>query len=188
MKADAAVETLLLETAFFEKADELWEQLGRALPSSRENELEPFREIESHVAYRSLLATAEQVFARDVVLALLSRVRRWGKETLDATHVSTPQIHLFIDGCHRELAPDGVPVRWHYLLSLTRGEAPAIRLLTDATRQKRPFRFAFNQITHVRLAFNQLLVHDTREAYAIDAPKRAVSPLDGPVLLHGYLW
>lgn len=146
------------------------------------------RHVDSPHAYTFLLATADQIFTHDLTLAFLNRLRQWGKEKFGARHVSTPQIHIYLDGCRRELAPDAVPTQWHYLYSLTRNEAASVRLLEETGSKKVRFGLGLTRVANFRLGFNQFFVHETRQAYALDEPQRAGKPLEGAILLHGYLW
>lgn len=180
-------EICLREADFFPRADTLWQQLERGLTVEAAGSAGVLREIRAAGQYAYLMATADQVFTHDVMLAFLSRLRRWAKESLDARHASTPQIHIYQDGCGRALSPDAVPTRWHYLYSLTRGEPAAIRLL-EPNGHRRLFGIVLSRITNFALGFNQLLVHETCQAYELNAPMRASKPLEGAILLHGYLW
>lgn len=181
----AAIGNVFLEAEFFDRADTLWEQLEKTLGQAASNGSGFLRQVSSAGAYAFLLATADQIFAQDSVLAFLNRMRRWGEERLGALHASTPQIHIYVDGCHRELAPDAIRTRWHYLYSLTRSEAASVRLLGDDGLREKRFGIALSRVTRFQLPFNQ---HETSQAYAIDAPKRTMEPLEGAILLHGYLW
>ncbi|MGA3323638.1 MAG: hypothetical protein ABSF45_04140 [Terriglobia bacterium] len=181
------VDICFTQADFFQRADTLWQQLERGLTVEAAGSPSPLREICAAGQYTYLMATADQVFTHDVMLAFLSRLRRWAKERLDARHASTPQIHIYRDGCARALSPDAVPTRWHYLYSLTRGEPASIRLL-EPNGQRRWFGIVLSRIANLPLGFNQLLVHETCQAYELNAPTRARKPLEGAILLHGYLW
>jgi hypothetical protein len=185
---DVVVESPFSEPEFFNRADTLWEQFERAVVAEAENGASLLSQVDHEGAYSFLLATADRVFTHQLVLGFLDSLRRMGKEKLEASHASTPQIHVYVDGCRRRLAPDGVQARWHYLYSLTRGELPSVRLLGEVGHQKKWFRIPLSRITNFQLCFNQLLVHEVRQAYSIDGPKRPTKPLEGVILLSGYLW
>lgn len=187
MNAIALAESYITEADFFQKADAFWEQLEKGLVVESANYPSPLQQICEADRYSYLMATADQLFTQEVTLAFLGRLRRWAKDSLGARHASTPQIHLYHDGCHRALAPDASPTRWHYLYSLTRGRSPAIRLL-ETNGQRKWFGIILSQIANLQLGFNQLLVHGTNQAYGLDVPSGAATPLEGAVLLHGYLW
>ncbi len=161
------------------------QQLEQALSADGSGHLIP---VDSVGACRFLLATADHIFTHDLVLAFLNGLRRWARENVEAQHASTPQIHVYVEGCRRDLAPDAIQARWHYLYSLTRGEAASIRLLGKDNLRKKRFWIALSRINNVQLRFNQLLVHETRQAYGLDCRNHATKPLDGAILLHGYLW
>ncbi len=185
MKTEIVARSPLLEAEFFERADTLWEQFERTL-SAKDEIGGLLRQVSSPGTYTFLLATADQVFTRDLVLAFLNRLRAWGKEKLGARHASTPQIHVYASGCRRELVPDATRARWHYLYSLTRSEPPAVRFLGED--EKTRFGIALGRISCLQLPFNQLVAHETHLAYALNGPKREKKPLEGTILLHGYLW
>lgn len=174
------------ESEFFERADTLWGQLARGLTVEAPSATGPLQQIRAASQCTYLMATADQVFTHELMLAFLSRLRQWAKQSLDARHASTPQVHVYQDGCERALLSDAVPARWHYLYSLTRPEPASIRLLEPNPRKW--LGIAVTRVANLSLAFNQLLVHETCRAYALDAPRLARKPLDGAILLHGYLW
>lgn len=187
MKADTAAGHYL-EIDFFARAGDMWEQLGRGLAVEGQGGIGPLSRVQSGASCSFLMATADRVFSHDLALAFLKRLREWGMEKLDARHASTPQVHIYLKGCHRSLAPDAARTQWHYLYSLTRGEAPRVRLATESGPRGQRFGVSLSRITNFHLGFNQLMIHETCQAYAVDGPKRAANPLDGAILLHGYLW
>ncbi|MGH9469845.1 MAG: hypothetical protein ACRD1N_05815 [Terriglobia bacterium] len=177
-----------LEPAFFDRAEILWKQLEGTLGPNAEAGSNLLRRVASESRYAFLLATAEQVFTQDLALGFLNHIRRWARDNLGVHHVSTPQVHIYVARCGREMAPDATPASWHYLYSLARGEAPNVRLLREDKPQSRRFGITLSPIDRFQLGFNHLLVHQSRQAYALDIPKRKLKPLEGAVLLHGYLW
>lgn len=187
MTTGVAAGNCFVESEFFDRAEILWEQIGRSVTGG-ESESSHLRRVGSSSAYTLLLATADQVFTQDLTLAFLNRIRRWGRETLGARHASTPQVHIYVEGCRRALAPDAPRTRRHYLYSLTRSETAIVRLLEEDGFQKKWFRISVNRVANFQLRFNQFLVHETHQAYAIEGPQRAALPLEGMILLHGYLW
>lgn len=187
MKATVA-ESCIQEPQFFKDADVLWKQLEYAVTEEAGTGSGPLTRVSSPSAFSFFLATADQIFTHELTLSFLGRLRKWGKETLDTRHASTPQIHIYVKGCQRALAPDAAQARWHYLYSMTRIETAGICLVAEPTSQKHWLRFGLNGIAHFRLPFNFLLVHETCAAYALDGPKQGTGPLDGSIFLHGYLW
>ncbi|MGH9353065.1 MAG: hypothetical protein ACRD2G_13050 [Terriglobia bacterium] len=186
MKAQAANQTRFVEAQFFDRAEALREQLEHALGSNGGDSSGFLGRVSSAGAYEFLLATADQVFSHDLALAFLNRLRQWGKEKSHARHTSTPQAHLYADHCWRALAQDATPARWHYLYSLSRKNPAPIRLLVGNVSGKKWI--SVGRVDKLQLGFNHLLVHPTSEAYAIDGPQFAAPPLEGTILLHGYLW
>jgi hypothetical protein len=187
VKTDAVAGNCSLQADFFDRADTLWEQFASALSAS-EKGAGPLRQAGSSGTCNFLLATADQVFSHELTLAFLNRLRQWAKEKLDARHASTPQVHVYVSGCRRELAPDAIPAHWHYLYSLTRSKPPRVRLLEEGGFEKGRFGIALGRVASFQLPFNHLLAHETRLAYGLDGPKRATNPAEGAILLHGYLW
>lgn len=186
MTTDAIAGDPLLEQGFFDRADTLWEQFSHTLSTGEKSNGGTLRQVASPDNYTFLLATADQVFTHDLVLGFLHRLRAWGKQKLGARHASTPQIHVYVNGCLRRLAPDATQARWHYLYSLSHSETFGIRLVIGDGGKR--LGIALRHIARFHLPFNQLLVHQAQMAYALDGPKRTKNPLESTILLHGYLW
>ena len=176
-----------LQPEFFDRPDTLWEQFA-GVAAVDESGPGPFKQVDLGGLCTFLLATADQAFSHDLMLAFLSRLRQWGKENLDARHASTPQIHVYINGCRRRLARDSTPARWHYLYSLTRGKACSVRVSEDGGLKRGLFGISLSRVANFQLPFNHLLVHETLRAYALDGPQQATGRLQGIILLHGYMW
>lgn len=141
-------------------------------------------------AYQFLTASSERLFARDAVEALMEQLRLWANAAVEASHVSTPQARVFINGCRRDFAQDDVTAQWHYILSLTRKETkkPTCVELLSRKLSANDGQSAVDEVTSFRLEFNQLLVHRTDCAYAIRPLKASMNPLEGVLFLDGYLW
>lgn len=188
MRTGLALEGYFCEREFFQHGDILRKQLERSLEPQGERSLGPLKQLCCGASSSFLLATADQVFTHDIVLEFLNSLRRWAKEELDAHHVSTPQIQVYLDSNRRELVPDSVPARWHYLYSLTSVQTPNLQILTEDASPKTWFGISIGRMISVRLGFNHLLVHEARQPYMLRGPKHAKEPLKGVILLHGYLW
>ncbi len=187
MNTSALVKDCFLERNFFKDADALWAQLESTLTVAR-NGSGPLTRVEVPGAYTFLMTTPDRVFKQDLVLSFLNDLRQWGKEKVGARHASTPQIHVYIDRCQHELARDATRARWHYLYSLARNKAAIVRLLAEGSVRKKTFPISLNRVTNFQLQFNQFLVHETCQAYALQGPRRTTQPLEGAILFHGYLW
>jgi hypothetical protein len=141
--------------------------------------------------YQFLTAAAEQIFASETLEALISSLSSWGRDELGTSHVSTPQLRVFVGGCARTMLQDDVMLGWHYQLSLTSDPPPAGgRMQVMPTKNhngKRNF-FGISEFVRCKLTLNQLLVHDTQCAYGIEPVKSSMAPLDGVIFLDGYLW
>src|SRR5207253_538718 len=73
----------------------------------------------SEDAYQFLTASAERCFSEDVVADIIGTLEQWGNAALGTTHVSTPQVRVYVRGCSRKLYRDNVAAPWHFMLSLT---------------------------------------------------------------------
>jgi hypothetical protein len=184
--ANGAYPSHYLEKDFFEGAVALRAQLEQACAESSGDGVGPLSRVEAGKAYSFLMATAERVFPHALVLSFLSRLRGWGLEHLGARHASTPQIHVYLDGCGRAMAPDATPAGHHYLYSLTRAEPARLHILGGGRRSW--LGIGVSHLAGVRLDFNNLLVHSTDLAYAVDGPRGARSAVGATVFLHGYIW
>lgn len=180
----------LIENEFFDAAETLrtqFEQRLAVVPARKSKTV--FSWADSPDCYRFLFTAAEQVFAQEVVQAFLHRLRIWAQARLNVYHASSPQIHVYVRGCRRQIAPESVRARWHYLFSLTQALHPKIRVLSDRSSEGQRVRIGVSRVTSVQLTFNQLLVHETYLPYGVEnASPSSDRPWDGSVLLHGYLW
>jgi hypothetical protein len=142
--------------------------------------------------YQFLTAGAERIFMPDILEDFMTRLRSWAGDTLGTTHVSTPQVRVYIQGCSRDLLRDGVSARWHYMLSLTRTvsrkKLGGLKLLPDPFQVGASGEVLMHRTVTSSLQFNQLLVHKTCNAYGVELSKTSMNPLEGAVFLDGYLW
>jgi hypothetical protein len=186
-------EPFYIENDFYDQASDLRSQFERVAlaVSSMDPSANPFLYAHSEDAFQFITATAERIFAPDLLFSLLDRLRAWARQNLGVTHASTPQVKVYHGGSYRHFAKDDIRVSWHYLLSLTRDKKQAKRVkifLESGSEGLGGPGFAVTKVTRFQLALNQLLVHDTRQAYGIDRDKGSTSPVAGTVLLDGYLW
>ena len=177
-----------LEMDFFDGADALRVQLEKVCGAVSEDGAGPLSRVEAGKAYSFLMATAERVFPHALVLSFLNRLRGWGMEKLGTRHASTPQIHVYVQGCARSMAPDATPAGHHYLYSLTRAEPACLRILAGDGIQRKWLGIGVNHLSTVRLGFNNIVVHPTDLAYAVQGPREVKSAPEGAVFLHGYIW
>jgi hypothetical protein len=185
---------LFLETNFYEKADTLRKQFEERLSTSvRENDgMTPLVYAFSNDKFQFLTASADRFFTREVVEDFIEKLREWAKARFGTQNVSTPQTRVYVNGCWRSLLLDGVSAKWHYMLSITRhggrGGIGLVKVLTNTVRRDGNGQFSADRLVSSRLSFNQLLVHATENAYAIEMGKTSMNPLQGTVFLDGYLW
>jgi hypothetical protein len=187
--------TFHVENEFSQQASSLRSQFEEhiSLCSRDHAGVTPLAYVFSPQRYQLLTTAAEHVFAAETLQALIEGLRDWGQDKLGTSHVSTPQLRVYIDGCARTLLQDDVMLGWHYKLSLTRmGHPPAggrVQVMIGNSRNKgRSKFFSVSEFIRSRLTFNQLLVHDTRSAYGVEPVKSSMNPLDGVIFLDGYLW
>ena len=183
---------LFVQSNFFEHAGVLRQQLERVVTQSLEisDGLTPFVYAFSPDAYQFLTATAERIFSRELLDQFLATLRTWAMASVGASFVTTPQIRVYINGCGRALLRDSTDAQWHWMLSLSpqnrkNGE---IRILPETSSLGRPDSLSFDRLLNTNMQFNELLVHPTTSAYAVGTTKGSMHPLEGSVLLDGYLW
>jgi hypothetical protein len=185
---------IYLGSGFYEMAETLRSQFERAVldPQGRNGGMTPLSYAYFENGYQFLTASAERLFTKDVVDGLIDRLRRWGNVVLGVSHVSTPQVRVYFNQCSRNLLRDNVSAPWHFILSITlnhRQQSPArIKILKERIPRNTKDEFSVDMIVNSALDFNQLLVHSTRDPYSVGAVKTSMNPLEGTVLLDGYLW
>lgn len=142
-------------------------------------------------AYQFLTASADRIFGQEVLEDFMKRLREWATGAVGAASVSTPQTRVYISGCTRQLLQDSINAQWHYMLWLTGKDnyqkRAQIRLVTQGTPTDGHL-VGVDRITDLHLEFNQLMVHNASDAYAIEPATTSMNPLDGAVFLDGYLW
>ena len=139
-------------------------------------------------AYAFLGASAERIFAEEDVASLLEALAAWSLATLGPCRISTPQARLYMGGYWRSLARDQIAAKWRYQLSLT--TCPRLqknggtRVLLETERSS-PY---LQKVRNFPFEFNRLLVHRCQSPYSVALPKTGINPLEGTLLLEGYLW
>jgi hypothetical protein len=193
LKDQSRLQSYYVEKDFYDQAATLRHQLERAVSSaiSTDPTVNPLIYAYSENAYQFLAASAERVFSADLLFTLLERLRAWARQRLGTSYASTPRVQVYIKGSQRHFAKDNVQAGWHYLLCLTQTEKrtrPVGVLLESASQLLDGVGFFVSSVNRVKLNSNELLVHDARRAYRIDRVKGSTDPLEGKVLLDGYLW
>jgi Family of unknown function (DUF6065) len=187
------LESFYVEKDFYDQAALLRNQFERAISSASSTgpTVNPLTFAYSENAYQFIAATAERMFNADLLFSLLDRLRAWARQSVGATHASTPRVQVYVHGSQRHIAKDDIRVGWHFLLSLTRDEKQTRRvevLLESASEISGRVGVGVSRVDRIKLNFNELLVHETKCAYGIDRVKGSTNPLEGLVLLEGYLW
>ena len=183
-----------LENNFFHAADVLRTQFENLMSMSvpANNSLTPLSYAFCRNAYHFFTAGVERIFEPEILDDLIAALRAWGTRVLGASHVSTPQFRVYINGCSRKLLYDDVSAPWRYALSLTQHLPPRkmgpLNLLTENVSSLARQEFAIRKLTNSHLSFNQMLVHKTSNPYSIDAVTTSMDPLEGLVFLDGYFW
>jgi hypothetical protein len=186
-------EAFLVQDDFYDQATTLRTQFEQVVSSitSTDPATNPFTYAFCENAYQFIAASSERIFNANLLFCLLDRIRAWARQNLGATHASTPRVQLYIQGSHRNLAKDDIRVGWHYLFSLTRNEKQARRanvILESASEILEGVGFKVSRVERVNLSFNDFLVHDAKRLYGIDRVKGSANPIEGMLLLGGYLW
>jgi hypothetical protein len=181
-----------LEDHFYEMAETLRAQFETKVSPRKATGLTSLVYAYCHNAYQLLTASADDIFEAKTLAQLMDAIQGWANKTLGVSHISTPQLRVYIQGCSRRLLRDDIGVQWHYLFSLTRNlsgkHRGQIKLLGDSNAAKRHGDVHIDQIVRSPLEFNQLLVHQAANSYSIEPGSSSMNPVDGMVLLDGYLW
>jgi hypothetical protein len=185
--------SLCVENDFFHRADLLRAQFERLMSMSvpANSGLTPFSYAFCQNAYQFLTVGAERVFEPEILDDLIHSLGAWAKKVLRTSHVSTPQLRIYINGCYRNLLCDDVSAPWRYALSLTKtlrpGRTGPVNVLIDGDSPLRR-NLSLKKLANSHLLFNQLLVHWTNNAYSIEAAAGSMNPVEGNVFLDGYFW
>jgi hypothetical protein len=182
------------ESGFYKLADVLRAQFEEQMLGAREQSagMTPLTYAFSASAYQFLTASAERIFTPEILEDLIGRIRSWAGETLGMSRVSTPQARVFVGGCKRNLLRDDIASPWRYSLSLTR-RSPGQKIgrmtvIGDDLPERASDETRISTVLNSHMDFNQLMVHQARSAYSIEIATRSMNPLEGAVLLDGYLW
>jgi hypothetical protein len=181
------------ECSFYERTEALRSQFEESVrgQGGQSGGMTPLTYAFCENRYQFLTASAERLFDKEATYDLMNKLSHWGNSMLGVSHVSTPQIRVYINGCARKLVRDNVNASWHFVLSIARCQsrprAAQIEILKERFLGKKDKHMSINKIVRSMLAFNQLLVHSTRDPYAI-AGSASMNPLEASVLIDGYLW
>jgi hypothetical protein len=179
-----------LEKGFFKAVEDLRSGFDLRIASRQSEGLTPFTYAYMPEAYNFLTASAEEVLDEPMIDGLMEALRSWGARKLACSHVSTPQVRVFLRGCGRLLVPDQIRPGWHYLFCVTRaaGSEPSSVQLVEGHSGEGEKSLSIQQVVNLELQFNELLVHRASAAYAIEGSKASIAPAQAVIFLDGYLW
>ena len=183
---------IYVESGFHSKAEILRAEFEKAIfGENKQNPgMTPLGYAYHNDTYQFLTASAERCFSEEALSDLIETLQQWGKNVIGTSHVSTPQVRVYIRGCSRQLVRDEVATPWHFLLSLTPNPHPGkscqIKILQENVQENASPRL--HRVLSSFPIFNQLLVHSTRESYSIARVQTSMNPLKGIVFLDGYMW
>jgi len=180
-----------LVNAFYSGIDGLRAQFEIAVSGALESKGDPYPLKYAFLdgGYQFLTVGADNVFPPDKVHDLLENLRGWALKELGVSHVSTPQLRIYVNESYRTMARDDTKAGWHYLLAPSAGDRASVKILTDAEGgEGRRSIWSVSGTATVRLQFNQLLVHRSNCFYSIETMRASSNPREGIVFLDGYLW
>jgi hypothetical protein len=143
--------------------------------------------------YTYLRAPAEDALQRDIFERFMVRLGNWCMESLGLVPVSTPNLHLMVNGCRLGLHSDFHNGAWGYVYSLTRWErrrfsgGETLLLRDGVPSYKRHHVHGEVLYETVPAHFNQLLIFDDRIVHATPAIEGGMDPLDGRIALVGHI-
>lgn len=192
-KEGLAGSSFYLEDDFYEMADTLRAQFEEQISAAtgQNGSMTPLIYAFCRDAFQFLTASADRLFAGDILENLIDRLRAWANEAVGTSSVSTPQVRVYINGCRRHLLRDDCSARWHYMLSLTRQPKKGgwVKILAGGVpKETTRYSIGIDRTLSLQLKFNQLLVHNTSSAYSVEPAKTSMNPCDGAIFVDGYLW
>jgi hypothetical protein len=147
----------------------------------------PFSFLLATSEYQCIAASADRILDTNLLLRFTKSVRTWGQRTLGTSHASTPRLTIYIQGCWRNVIPDEVGAKWHYMLCLTpgrKGRIGRVKICRVTAEEGYNARHVWSE----QLGFNELLLHLASQPYGIADLKVSRNPLEGLIFLDGYLW
>lgn len=183
---------IYVRNGFYSKAETLRREFDKAIlgQNGQHVGITPLAYAYSEAAYQFLTAGAERCFSEDVVADVIGTLERWGNAVLGTSYVSTPQVRVYVRGCSRKMCRDDVAAPWHFVLSLTSNQIRPNRCRISILRESTPVKssLTIGKIVNSPSVFNQLLVHSTRDPYGVEGAHTSMNPLEGTILLDGYMW
>jgi hypothetical protein len=184
--------SFLVENDFYRDANRLRLQLEDSFSTQNQVGITPLTYVFSENRYQFLTASSESVLTRVSLQEFLEHLGNWGESKLGASHVSTPQVRVYIGGCKRSVLQDAVMLGWHYMLSLTKDQRSRkndrVRIMIPDRPGREDKLLSTCNLVDSDLKFNRLLIHDTQNAYGIEPATTLMNPLDGTIFLDGYFW
>ncbi len=188
----AAQVSFRIENNFYPVADALRSQLEESVSRRDQAGVTPLSYVFSKSRFHFLTASAETVFSPDSLQRLIESLASWGQNELGCSHVSTPQLRVYVGGCQRSILQDAVMLGWHYMLSLSQphksGKSERVQVLISNPHNSRNRLLGVCDMMEADLRFNRLIVHDTQNAYGIELHHDCMNPLEATVFLDGYFW
>jgi hypothetical protein len=184
---------LHVESSFYNRIDTLREQFERKVAATESNGgMSPLHYAFYPDNFQFLTVNAGLLFTQEILEHLMETLRTWASSSLDASHVSTPQVRIFINSCRRKFLRDRVDARWHYMLSITRvgprEKGGFIKVLSEGFPTSARVDFRINRVASSRLGFNEFAIHSVNSPYAVESRVGSMNPLEAVVFLDGYLW
>jgi len=184
--------SFLVENDFYSEANALRLQLEDSFSAQNQAGITPLTYVFAENRYRFLTASSESVLTRESLQEFVEHLGNWAESKLGASHVSTPQVRVYLSGCKRSVLQDAVMLGWHYMLSLTKDERSRkddrVRIVIPDRPGRAGRLLSTCNLVDSQLKFNRLLVHDTQNAYGIEPAHTSMNPLEGTIFLDGYIW
>jgi hypothetical protein len=184
---------LYVEGGFYKRAGDLRSQFDQKISATQSNGgLTPLGYAFDEDRFQFLTVSPERVFELDILDDLMKRLCSWARGSLGVSHVSTPQVRVYIDGCRRRFLRDDIAADWHYMLSIGGNGRPpksaVVKVVNEAFPRNTEHQFRIDRVLSAKLDFNQMLLHPSSSPYAVEVGKTSMNPLDGAIFLDGYMW
>jgi hypothetical protein len=174
---------------FFPQATMLRAEFDQQIAGSPEaGGITPLNYVYRADAHQFLSASASRIFTATILGSFIDTLSRWAENELGTSHVSTPQVRVYINGCSRQLLTDDVAAVWHFIFSLTQLNSQTKPRDSGSLATYSPTTEDFGRLLITKFRFNQLIVHLVSHSYRIEAHRATMNPLEGVILLDGYLW
>lgn len=143
--------------------------------------------------YTLLRALPERVIRPALMDSFVRHLQTWSLENLGTVALTSPQLHMYVDGCGQDLHNDFHNGLWAYVFSLTlwdRGKFSGgeTQLMRDGTFNHKPHHVHGGVLYDLIPAhFGQLLIFDDSIVHGVRPLHGTMDPAEGRIVLTGHI-